>query len=701
MKGHRPCCQPRGTTIVCSAVQKAPESFSPSKHFDEFEVVRKLGEGAMGQVFLCRDQKLDRHVAVKFLRHAARDEEVRKRFWIEARAIARLSHPNVVTVHQMGETDGMPYLVSEFVEGKSLDKLQLPLSPAQALRIGLSIARGLAAAHKRGVLHRDLKPANVMLTDEGETKLLDFGLAKLLDPVTTTSISLESILPVKAEEPSQDVGMAATIEAVSSTGETVLASSPPLSASARTPTVRRIALKAALSPGGFSMTQTGSMLGTPLYMAPEVWKGQRATAAADVYSFGALMFELLTGKPPHDAESIEALYVRVVEQDAPTVSSRVSNLDPRLANIVDKCLRRSLSERYGAAMDVCAELEVLVAAQTGSQTALSFLTLTPSVRKPILTAGALGLVVFAVVAVKDSRYLRSEMATIPAGQFEMGSTPMEIKSAFLWCQKEAGADCPLAAYEREQPVHSVSVSQFQMDRTEVTNRAFADWLNSQSGLVVTAEQTVLKDGVLLANLYPTYQPSFGLTYDAKRRHFASVAGFDDRPVSQVSWIAAQRYCAAKGKRLPTEAEWELAARGTDGRRFPWGHEEPSCEGTVVSRLPNLPCAKMGVGPRDVGTSLQDRTPEGIYDLSGNMREWVLDRYIPRYTACESVCRDPFQIEAPPGAAKERVVRGGGWNLESAAGRGTARGRWKEDEAPQDTGFRCVRSQTNPSGFQGS
>ena len=116
----------------------AYESFSPSMQFDVFEVVRKLGEGAMGQVFLCRDQQLDRLVAVKFLRHAARNEETLKRFWIEARAIARLSHPNVVIVHQMGETRGMPYLVSEFVEGKSLDKIQMPVPQDQALRIGLA-----------------------------------------------------------------------------------------------------------------------------------------------------------------------------------------------------------------------------------------------------------------------------------------------------------------------------------------------------------------------------------------------------------------------------------------------------------------------------------------------------------------------------------------------------------------------------------
>ncbi len=678
----------------------ASERFVPSGTFDEFEIVRKLGEGAMGQVFLCRDLKLERLVAVKFLRHAARDEEVKARFWIEARAIARLSHPNVVTVFRLGEMDGMPYLVSEFVEGQSLDRLHMPLEAGRALTIGLAIARGLAAAHKRGVLHRDLKPANVMMTTEGEIKLLDFGLAKLLDPVAVTSVSLESLLPIKVDEAVRDPALAATLPSSDEIAATLPASSDSISASSKTPTIRRIALKAALSPGGFSMTQTGSMLGTPLYMAPEIWKGQRATAAADVYSFGALLFELLSGRPPHDAESIEALYVRVVEQDAEPLSRILPAVDPRLCGIVDKCLRRSIGDRYPSAVQLCADLEALVVSQTGSQTGFLSALVPTKYRRPLGVAGVIGVLLLGAIGLRDSSWLRSPMAKIAGGQFEMGSASIEIKSAFVWCQREAGKDCPLTAYEREQPVHSVQVSPFEIDRTEVTNGEFARWLNSLSNLIVSEEQTVHQDGVLLANLYPTYQPSFGLTYDSKRKIFSSVGGFDHRPVSQVSWIAAQRYCSAHGKRLPTEAEWELAARGTTSRRFPWGHEEPSCNGVIVSRLPQLGCADKGVGPRDVGTASQDRTPEGVFDLAGNMREWVMDRFVPRYTPCEPVCKDPFQNLGPSNAPVERVVRGGGWNLESAASRGAARGRWRENEAPQDTGFRCVRSTVKLKGMDG-
>ncbi|MBI5479127.1 MAG: serine/threonine protein kinase, partial [Deltaproteobacteria bacterium] len=155
--------------------------WTPPQEFDEYRLVRQLGRGGMGQVFLARDLLLDRLVAVKFIASLEPDSTARERFMVEARAVARLQHPNVVAVYRVGEVAGRPYQVSEFVHGAALDGVAVPLPWPKLLRYAVGLARGLAAAHRRGVLHRDIKPANAILADDGEVKLLDFGLAKLLE----------------------------------------------------------------------------------------------------------------------------------------------------------------------------------------------------------------------------------------------------------------------------------------------------------------------------------------------------------------------------------------------------------------------------------------------------------------------------------------------------------------------------------------
>jgi serine/threonine protein kinase len=149
----------------------------PPQEFDEYRLVRLLGKGAMGQVFLAHDRVLDRPVAVKFI--TALESDARERFLIEARAAARIQHPNVMAMYRVGELDQHPYLITEYVRGHNLSELTLPIPWRDALDFGLGLARGLAAAHRQGVLHRDIKLANAMVSDRGEIKLLDFSLAKL------------------------------------------------------------------------------------------------------------------------------------------------------------------------------------------------------------------------------------------------------------------------------------------------------------------------------------------------------------------------------------------------------------------------------------------------------------------------------------------------------------------------------------------
>ena len=194
---------------------------------DDYVLRAPLGRGGMGTVWLAWDERLLREVAIKFPSWRTGEDEERQRFLVEARAVARLSHPNVVAIHRTGEVEGRPYLVTERLRGQSLRELPKPVPWRRALAIGLGLSRGLAAAHGRGLLHRDIKPANAMLTDEGVVKLLDFGLAKRLD-----------------------AGEAAEAD-------------PSLS----------------LSP---ALTRRGTVVGTPLYMAPEVRRSLPATRESDV-----------------------------------------------------------------------------------------------------------------------------------------------------------------------------------------------------------------------------------------------------------------------------------------------------------------------------------------------------------------------------------------------------------------------------------
>ena len=275
----------------------------------------------MGTVFLAHDTKLDRAVAIKFLDGFQTNPASRQRFLIEARAIARLTHPNVVGVYRIGEIFERPYLVSEFIYGKSLDRLPLPLRWEHALGIALHLCSGLSASHRRGVLHRDLKPANVILTEDASVKLLDFGLAKLLDaalpsPVRPSCGSGSVLRSQERAQPSDRV----------QTGPSGLPSP--------------------------ELTRSGAQLGTPLYMAPEAWRGEPATARTDIYSLGVVLYELCTGRLPHTADTALALGMRVVHRDAAPLCSVAPAVDPRFGAIVDRCLRRSPADRFPSVDDV-------------------------------------------------------------------------------------------------------------------------------------------------------------------------------------------------------------------------------------------------------------------------------------------------------------------------------------------------------------
>lgn len=313
----------------------------------------------MGQVYLAHDTLLDRAVAVKFLAGVSPDEGQRERFRIEARAVARLQHPNIVAIHRIGEVQRHPYLVSELVRGESLDRLPRPLPWERVLTLGIGLARGLAAAHRQGVLHRDIKPANAMLTEEGEVKLLDFGVAKLLDMAVGSAEPVQqrpSAPAVAVPEEGEEEATLPSRQAAASGG------SKPASEPASEPVVEALA-------DTDSLTATGALVGTPRYMAPEAWRGEPATPRSDVYSLGVLLYELCAGHAPFHGLGMGELAQAVQSQRIPPLVEVVPGVEPRFSALVERCLEREPARRFSSGDMLREALEALREEERGGPVA--------------------------------------------------------------------------------------------------------------------------------------------------------------------------------------------------------------------------------------------------------------------------------------------------------------------------------------------
>jgi serine/threonine protein kinase/pimeloyl-ACP methyl ester carboxylesterase len=306
--------------------------WQPPPTFDDFEMVRYLGAGGMGFVYLARDKLLDRLVAIKFVSPDATDPAARARFPVEARAVARLQHPNIVAAFRVGTVDGHPYLASEYVSGRRLDRMPRPMEWQRVLAIGVGLARGLAAAHHSRVLHRDIKPANIMISEDGEVKLLDFGMAKLTDALATPADLLQPTPPPSAarDNDASDV-------------TTMVMQAEPASAEHD------------------GLTRAGTVIGTPLYLAPERWSGLPADERSDLYALGVVLYELLVGVLPFARFVGPELAHAAMTSDMPGLYERLPTVPRPLTHMIDRLVQRSPEARPGSAGEVRDGLEALAA----------------------------------------------------------------------------------------------------------------------------------------------------------------------------------------------------------------------------------------------------------------------------------------------------------------------------------------------------
>ncbi len=283
-------------------------ALNPGTKIGSYEIVSLLGVGGMGEVYRARDARLGRDVALKILPVAfARDEDRLRRFEQEARAVAALNHPNILAIHDVGQYDGTPYLVSELLEGESLramlDRGALP--QRKAIDYGVQIAQGLAAAHEKGIVHRDLKPENLFVTKDGRLKILDFGLAKL---------------------------------ATKESGADAVANNLTLT---------------------HAQTDAGAVMGTASYMAPEQVRGDAVDARTDIFAFGAVLFEMLTGQRAFRRETPAETMTAVLKEDPAELTNSERPISPALDRITRRCLEKSSEQRFQSAKDLAFALEAL------------------------------------------------------------------------------------------------------------------------------------------------------------------------------------------------------------------------------------------------------------------------------------------------------------------------------------------------------
>jgi len=335
-----------------------------------YEIVSALGAGGMGEVYKARDPRLDRIVAIKVL-HAdvASAPDRRQRFEREARAIAALQHPHICVLHDIGRQDGTDFLVMEYLDGETLARrlTKGPLPLDQALQYAIQVADALDKAHRQGITHRDLKPGNLMLTKSG-VKLLDFGLAKLREG---------------------DAGPAGRLSAL--------------------PTQEP------------DLTGEGTILGTLQYMAPEQLEGKKADARTDIFAFGAVVFEMVTGRKTFDGKSQASLIGAILKDEPPTMSTLQSLTPPALDRVVSTCLAKDPDDRWQTARDVARELGWIAETLNGLEPDQRVVRSAPRRRERLVWVSALALVT--VMAAGMTMWALRPVPPAPEVRFEITTPP--------------------------------------------------------------------------------------------------------------------------------------------------------------------------------------------------------------------------------------------------------------------------------------
>ncbi len=612
---------------------------SVSEKLGKYKIITEVGRGGFAAVYKAVDTTLNRTVALKVLApHLLWDPTFVQRFQREAEVAANLDHPNIVTIYEVSQIEGVYFIAMQFLQGRTVSQIleaegPLPVSRVQAIIEQMAFA--LDYAHARGFVHRDIKPSNVIVADDGRATLTDFGL-------------------VKAGE-------------------------------------------------GTKLSTTGVVFGTPEYMSPEQAEGKRLDARSDIYSLGVVLFEMLAGRAPFVADTTPAVMYKHVHEPPP-LDELPSDLSQGVVAVVEKALVKDPAGRFQTMTEMAEALRKAVAEAPVPAEVMPPLPpemveeAVPFWRKVPLwgwfAVAVGGLVFLAAVggvllagrgpkATSTPAPMPTDtptpipptdtpipsappgMVSVPAGEFIMGSDDDDVDYALQLCNTYYG-DCARESFEDEQPQHTVYLDAFYIDKTEVTNAQYRKCVE--------------------AGACDPPAESGSCTRDA----YYGDSAYDDYPVIYVSWHQAETYCAWAGARLPTEAEWEYAARGPEGRVFPWGNE---FDGTRLNYC-DANC-EFDWADETVDDGYADTAPVGSYptgaswcgalDMAGNVWEWVADWYDSGYYS-QSPDRDP----SGPDSGQSRVLRGGSWDNVALDVRSAYRFGSPPDFRSSSVGFRCAR-----------
>ena len=592
------------------------------KTLGKYKIQEEIGSGGFGRVYCAIDTSLDGEVALKILHpQLTVDAYFLEKFRDEAKLVATLDNPHIVTIYEFDEADGYIFIAMRYMGGGSL-KNQIdkdreagkgPMPYEETLQILKQICEGLQVAHDHGLVHRDIKPGNILFDAKGNAVLSDFGLAKV---------------------------------------------------------VQETSLKDPDSLGG---------IGTPAYKAPELWEGPiPPSRATDIYSLGCVLSEMLTGKVLFDGETSEKVITQHLVRGAQILDHFPIEVPEKIQDVLEKALAKNPADRYQTADEFMEALDDL-----GGKIGHPDGFIEHPIPKIVWIVGSVALLIAAIVfwrrdelgqggqtatrtavesavEVERTRIEASEVAVeamlAPILDLDIGSTMVSPKDGMVIVYVPEG-DFMMGSDDGqndEKPEHEVYLDAYWIDQTEVTNAMFAECV----------AEGVCKE--------PSEFSSFS------RDFYYGNNAYDEYPVNYVNWFQARSYCEWAGRRLPTEAEWEKAARGEDGRTYPWDNGSPGSD--LLNYNSNIN------DTTSVGLYSEGASPYGALDMAGNVWEWVSDYYSGDYYESS-----PEKNPTGPEDGDDRVIRGGSWDCYEGLVRSASRYYVNPDDAYYDVGFRCALS----------